>query len=202
MRFRSTQSNKNSVTFKDAVFRCLPEDGGLYVPDKATDIRQFFLYMDENTSFPELVAAVTPSLLEGEFNPVSAARVAESAFSFEPELIRLDKNFSILNLCNGPTGLFKDFGITFLAAVMEELKKESVKLVLSAVRGDSGVSIARAFTGRKGIRVILVYPSGPIRGLDSSAFVTNGGNIIPVSSGNINEIATSTDTHLRICLFM
>jgi len=180
LHFRSTNSGDISVTFKDAVFRCLPEDGGLYVPDKATDIRQFFLYMDENTSFPDLVAAVTPSLLEGELNPVSAARVAESAFNFEPELIRLDDNFSILNLYNGPTGLFKDFGIAFLAAVMEELQKKSVSLVLSAVRGDSGVSIARAFTGRKGIRVVLVYPSGPIRGLDVSAFATNGGNIIPI----------------------
>ena len=61
MRFRSTNSNELSVTFKDAVLRCLPEDGGLYVPDKAMDIRQLFLYMDENTSFPDLVAAVAPS---------------------------------------------------------------------------------------------------------------------------------------------
>ena len=181
MRFRSTNSGGPLATFKDAVLDCLPEDGGLYVPDKAMDIRQLFLYMDEKTSFPDLVAAVAPSLLEGELNPFSASRVAESAFNFEPELIRLDEDFSILNLYKGPTGLFKDFGIAFLAAVIEELQKESGRtLVLAAVRGNSGVSIARAFGGRKGIGVVLVYPSGPIRGLDPAAFAPRGGNIIPI----------------------
>jgi threonine synthase len=145
------------------------------------DIRQFFLYMDSGTAYPELVAAVAPALLQGELNPFSASRVAESAFHFEPELIRLDDRFSILNLYHGPTGTFKDFGIAFLAAVMEELLKNSGQaMILSAARGDSGVSMAQAFSGRKGIISVLVYPSGPIWGLDPSTFAPQGGNIIPI----------------------
>jgi threonine synthase len=145
------------------------------------DIRQFFLYMDSGTTYPELVAAVAPTLLQGELNPFSASRVAESAFHFEPELIRLDDRFSLLNLYNGPTGTFKDFGIAFLAAVMEELLKNSEQaMILSAARGDSGVSMARAFSGRKGIYSVMVYPSGPIWGLDPSTFASRGGNIIPI----------------------
>jgi threonine synthase len=137
--------------------------------------------MDEHISFPDLVAAVAPSLLEGELNPLSASRIAESAYDFEPELIRLDDNYSFLSLYNGPTGLFKDFGIAFLAALMEELQKKSEhRLVLAAARGDTGASMARAFGGRKGMSVVLVYPSGPICGLDPASFVPNGGNIIPV----------------------
>ena len=186
MLFRSTNSTEalvqgSLVTFKDAVLNCLPPDGGLYVPDKAMDIRQLFLYMDKETNFPDLVAAVAPSLLEGELNPFSASSVAESAFNFEPELIRLDDHYSILNLYNGPTGLFKDFGIAFLAAVLEELHKNSThSLVLAAAHGDTGVSMAHAFSGRKGVIAVLVYPSGRIHGLDPAAFVPNGGNIIPV----------------------
>ena len=181
MKFRSTNSSESLVSFRDAVLNCLPSDGGLYVPDKAMDIRQLFLYMNEETGFPELVAAITPSLLESELNPLSASRVAESAFSFEPELIRLDNDFSVLNLYNGPTGLFKDFGIAFLAAVIEEMRKNSGhSLVLAAARGDTGVSMSHAFRGRKGITAVLAYPSGPVRGLDPGSFVSNGGNIIPV----------------------
>jgi threonine synthase len=181
MQFRSTKSSGPLVSFKDAVLRCLPPDGGLYVPDQMMDMRQFFLFMDEEISYPELVATVAPSLLEGELNPLSASRVAESAFNFEPELIRLDEGLSLLNLHKGPTGVFKDFGIAFLAAVLEELLKNSGQsLVLSAARGDTGVSMAHAFKGRKGICSVLVYPSGPIRGLDPAAFVPNGGNIIPI----------------------
>ena len=181
MHFCSTNSKDSIVSFKDAVLRCLPPDGGLYVPDRVMDMRQFFLYMDDNINYSELVATVAPSLLQGELNPFSAARVADSAFNFEPELLRLDDTFSILNLYKGPTGIFKDFGIAFLAAVLEEFYKNSgPAVVLSAARGDTGVSQAAAFNHRKGINLVLVYPSGQIRGLDKSNFVSNGGNIVPI----------------------
>jgi len=199
MQFRSTNTSESSeiraplVSFRDAVLRCLPPDGGLYVPDRAMDIRQLFLYMDEETGFSDLVAAVAPSLLEGGLNPLSASRVAESAFDFEPELIRLDDDYSLLNLCKGPTGIYKDFGIAFLAAMLEELHKDSPPaLVLTAALADTGVSMAHALSGRKGINAVLVYPAKlpteppaePMRGLDPAALsvnsVSNGGNIIPI----------------------
>jgi threonine synthase len=181
MQFRSTISNAPLVSFKDAILHTLPREGGLYVPASVMDMRQFFLYMDEGTSFPELVTTVAPVLLQGELNPFSASRVAESAYDFEPELKILDEGLSLLNLFNGPTGVFKDFGIAFLAAVMEELLKNSGEtMVISATRGDSGVSISHAFRGRKGITSVMLYPSGPIRGLDPESFVPNGGNIIPI----------------------
>ncbi|MDR1287193.1 MAG: threonine synthase [Treponema sp.] len=181
MQFRSTQAHEPLVSFKEAVLRCLPPDGGLYVPAMIPDLRQFFLYMDSETAFPELAGTLAPALLQGELNPFSASRVAESAFRFEPELQRLDGEFSLLNLYNGPTGVFKDFGISFLAAVMEELLKSSGRaMIISAARGDTGVSIARAFAGREGIVCVILYPSGPIRGLDPESFVPRGGNIIPI----------------------
>ncbi|MDR1301097.1 MAG: threonine synthase, partial [Treponema sp.] len=74
MQFKSTQSNKAVVSFKEAILRCLPQEGGLYVPASVMDLRQFFLYMDTNTTYPELVATVAPPLLQGELNPFSASR--------------------------------------------------------------------------------------------------------------------------------
>ncbi|MDR1837990.1 MAG: threonine synthase [Treponema sp.] len=181
MQFRSTRSKYPLVSYKDAVLKCLPDDNGLYVPDQAADFRQFFLHMNEKTSFNELVAAVAPSFFEGCLNPVSASKVAQSAYDFQPELIKLDDSFSLLNLCNGPTGVFKDFGIAFISAILEEiLKKDEQAMILAAACPETGVSMAHAFGGRKGISLVLLYPSGQIRGLDTSAFVQNGGNIIPI----------------------
>jgi threonine synthase len=181
MQFRSTRSYDPLVSFKDAILHCMPPDGGLYVPASVIDMRQFFLHMDSETSYPELVATAAPALLQGELNPFSAARVAESAFNFEPELKRVDDTLSILSLYNGPTGVFKDFGIAFLAAVMEELLKNNRRvMILSSAREDTGVSIARAFYKRQGITSVILYPSGPVRGLDPESFVTNGGNILPI----------------------
>ncbi|MDR0475216.1 MAG: threonine synthase [Treponema sp.] len=199
MKFCSTRYNTagiagaagsfKEVSFMDAALRCLPPEGGLYVPSSVPDLRQFFLHMDEKTSYPELVAALAPALLEGELNPLSASRIAESAFHFEPELITLDDNFSVLALYNGPTGVFKDFGYAFLAAMLEELQKNNGQaMIISAVRTITGASIARTFQGRKGLTAVLLYPSGPIMGLDQSSFVPNGGNIIPVQiRGNYSD---------------
>jgi len=181
MQFRSTQSKLPLVSFKDALLSCLPCDGGLYVPVQSVDLRQFFLHMDEKTNFNELVAAIAPSLLEGELNPVCASKVAGSAYNFTPELIELDEGFFLFNLYNGPTGVYKDFGIAFMSAMLEEFMKDSGKsLILSAARTDTGASIANAFSGRKGVSLVLLYPAGQIRGLDPSSFVQNGGNIIPI----------------------
>jgi threonine synthase len=189
MQFRSTVSNDPQVSFREAVLRCLPSDGGLYVPSQMMDLRQFFLCMDEETSYPELVATIGPALLQGELNPYSAARVAESAFDFEPDIKQLDDNFSVLNLYNGPSGTFKDFGVAFLAAVLEEfLKNDRKAMILSAVRGDSGIILDRAFKGRRGLTSVMLFPSGPIRGLDQNYFVPNGGNIIPIQvKGNLDD---------------
>jgi threonine synthase len=145
------------------------------------DMRQYILYMDTETTFPEMVRALAPALLQGELNPLSADRVAESALDFEPTLTTLDDTFSVLSLYNGPTGVFKDYGIAFLASLMEELlKNERKALILSAARQDTGVSIAHAFAKRKGMTSVILYPSGPVRGLDPESYVTNGGAIVPI----------------------
>ncbi|MDR2742657.1 MAG: threonine synthase [Treponema sp.] len=189
MQFRSTRSHEPLVPFKEAVLRCLPPDGGLYVPASVMDMRQYFLYMDAETDYPELAATVAPGLLQGELNPFSATRVAESAFDFEPELRQLDEKFSLLTLYNGPTGVFKDFGIAFLAAVLEELlKNNGPAMIVSAVRDDTGASIANAFHNRQNITSVMLYPSGPIQGLDPATYVPRGGNIIPIQiEGSFDE---------------
>jgi threonine synthase len=181
MLFKSTQSGAIRVSYKEAILNGLPPEGGLYVLDSVMDMRQFFLYMDSETTFSELVSAISPILLQGELNPLAATMVAESAFDFEPELQQLDENFSLLNLYNGPTGLFKDFGIAYIAALMEEFVSQEKNItVLSAARSDTGVSIAHAFHKRKNIISVILYPSGTIRGLDEKMFMENGGNIIPI----------------------
>jgi threonine synthase len=53
-------------------------------------------------------------------------------------------------------------------------------MILSAARGDSGASLAKAFHGRQGLVSVMLYPSGHIWSLDSSTFITKGGNIIPI----------------------
>jgi threonine synthase len=181
---KEKQSGENiesrTVSFKDAVLGCLPKEGGLFIPESAPDLRPFFLHMGEETSFQELTAAITPILFEEGLNPLSASRVAERAFGFTPELVQLDDTFSVLNLYYGPTGVFKDYGISFLAALLEELLEGEKAMVIAAARGNTGVAIARAFQNRRGIIIVLLYPDEAIYGLDSASYVPQGGNLIPI----------------------
>ncbi len=189
MLFKSTRSSVSRVSFHKAVLHCIPGDGGLYVPATPVDLRQFFLHMDESTDYAELAAAVALPLLEEELNPVSAQRVAESAFSFSPTIKTLTERLSVLDLTTGPTGIFKDFGIAFLAALMEEMLSDGSRAVtLTATTGDTGVSVAQAFARRAGIVSVILYPDGPIRGLDPMDFIDNGGNILPLCvHGNFDD---------------
>ena len=181
MQFRSTLSSEPQIPLIDAVLRCLPSDGGLYVPSQVIDLRQYFLHMDEKTSYKELISTLTPVLLQGALGPEAAARVALGAYDFEPQLQHLDDKLSVLRLYVGPSGTFKDFGVSFLASLLEELIGDQGQgMIISAVRGDSGINLERAFRGRRGLTSVMLYPSGTILGLDPSYYVSQGGNIIPI----------------------
>jgi threonine synthase len=167
----------------------MPLDSGLYVPTSVLDLRQFSLYMEADTSYQDLVATIAPLLLQGELNPFSASRITENTFYFTPELQTLNDHCSLLSLYNGPTGTFKDFGLNFLAAVMEELLKHNGQAtVVSAVRGRTGASVAYAFHQRHNIRSVLLYPDECIYGLDANMLNPNDGSLIPIQvQGNFND---------------
>ncbi|MDR2601301.1 MAG: pyridoxal-phosphate dependent enzyme [Spirochaetaceae bacterium] len=175
------------VSFKDATLKCLPKTGGLYVPASMPDVRHIIYAMDERTFYPDLLAPLTASLLESEMDSAAARRVSDNCASIQPELQVLDERFSILHLCRGPTGSFKDFGITFLSAVLEEIAPKDEHLVVaSSVVGSLGTSLAHAFGMRKNISCVLLYPQGDFYGLSPQMLQRpgGGGNIIPIRLKN------------------
>ncbi|MDR1389970.1 MAG: pyridoxal-phosphate dependent enzyme [Treponema sp.] len=189
---RSQALGDKTVSFKEAVLRCLPDDG-LYVPEALPDLRQLLLHMDENTPFAGLASIVTPLLFEGELSAEASARVTKSAFTFTPVMAEIDENTSVLCLYDGPTGSFKDFGIGFLAALFDELLGQQTEktMVISSMR-ESTAGIVHAFHGNRHVVNVLLCPGvnspGFIRGLDSADFVPNGGNVIPIEvNGTLDD---------------
>jgi threonine synthase len=205
MRFRSTfLAGNDTVSFKEAVLRCLPQEGGLYVPDSVADMRSCFLNASPEIGYQELAAEVAANLFQGDLDGGAAARIAESAFNFEIKLTKRDETFSVLNLYHGTTGVFKDIGASYIAPLLETLTKDREPLlVITAAWGDNGVSIAKAFNGRKNIIPVILYPEGPIRGLDPATFVQNGkGSIIPIQiKCSLNDCYSLRDEVLRDKIF-
>ncbi len=183
MKFISTRvgsaTGKKLVSFRQAVFSALPEDGGLYVPAEQPQLSSRIAGFSAATSFAELAAAVVGELLGDELGPEAARRVCDRAFTFEPTLQPLEERLTLLELFHGPTCAFKDFGASFLASVMEEfLRQESRRaVILVATSGDTGSAVARAFQGKANIEVVILYPSGRVSALQEQQLTTVGGNV-------------------------
>ncbi len=189
MRFFSTRNPDNNVSFKQAVLDPMPKDGGLYVPADSEDLRRWILYADENTSFASLSGSLTSALINKEFSPLICETIATRAFTFEPLVKKLDGNLYILELYHGPTGTFKDFGVSYLTNALETiLQYDGEKsILLDATTGELGACMARALRGKKLLKSVLLYPKGKIRGLEASDLVWNGGNIYPVEVDGSEE---------------
>ncbi len=191
MELISTRNSKKIVSFRNAVLDCMPEDGGLYVPAKEEDLRPWIMYMDETTKFSSIAGTLTSALLKEEFSPVVSERIAAKAFSsYSPELRQLDDHLFSLELFHGPTGCHKDFGFLWLASALEHIltMEDRNAVVMAATAGVTGRSMAAAFSGKKRLKMILVYAKGTLKGLDPSMLAWNGGNIWPLEvDGNLQD---------------
>jgi threonine synthase len=167
------------------VLNCLPADGGLYIPEQTPDLRGVFGGLDESTSYAELCSGLAWGLLEGELSREQAARFGERTFPFSPSLVRVDEHLSILKLFTGPSGSIKDFGLAFLAGLLDELNYarpgDSLPvLTLCAAHPDTTAAITRAFHNQKDNACVIIFPRGNIYGVAENELLSNGGNIIPI----------------------
>ena len=117
MQFYSTRNPAIKVSFAQAVLDCMAADGGLYVPAYEENLRPWILYMNSKTSFASLAGALTSALIKEEFSPIISEAIATRAFPFSPQIRRLDDSLYVLELFHGPTGCYKDFGVSYLAVL-------------------------------------------------------------------------------------
>ncbi len=179
MRFLSTRDKNNRVSFKEAIFRGLAPDGGLYMPEIIPDLKDLIDSFTPETPFNTIATEITHAFLSEDFDKNAAERVCSRAFDFVPEIVEIDRNISILELYHGPSCAFKDFGASFLASAMEEFLKTDSReaTILTATSGDTGSAVARAFYEKENINVIILYPSGRVSPLQEKQLTTLGKNI-------------------------
>jgi threonine synthase len=94
----------------------------------------------------------------------------------------LEKDVFLLDLNQGPTNAFKDFGANTLAALMNGFLKTSDehKTILAATSGDTGAAVANAFkdySNNPNIDVVILYPKGQVSKDQRLLMTTIGGNV-------------------------
>lgn len=179
MKLYSTKNPTKFVSLKEAVFKGLPEDNGLYMPENIPHLSADFIKNLKDHSFQSIAFEVAKTLI-GESIPENDLKsIVESAIDFPAPVVRLDDDTHILELFHGPSLAFKDFGARFMAQLMSYFNQGDNKelVILVATSGDTGGAVAAGFYKTLGIKVVILYPSGKVSMLQEKQLTTLGENV-------------------------
>ena len=180
MELYSTKNPQLRVSLKEAVFKGLPEDNGLYMPVEVPTLPPSFIANLEKYSFQEIAFTITQSLFQGAMPDQDIRELIENAITFPAPVVSLkDGKQYILELFHGPSLAFKDFGARFMAQLMSYFNQgeDQELVILVATSGDTGGAVASGFYRTAGIKVIILYPSGKVSDLQEKQLTTLGENV-------------------------
>jgi threonine synthase len=178
MIFHSVKKKSPPVSFREALFRGIAPDGGLYVPESIPPLPQSLLDQTPGHSLVSTGEQVLSRYIE-DIPPDQLGSILRRALDFPIPLVRLQDGIYLLELFHGPTLAFKDVGARFMAnASSYFLSVEKKELtVLVATSGDTGSAVAHGFHNVPHVLVYILYPSGQISRLQEQQMTTLGGNI-------------------------
>lgn len=182
MKLYSTNDKSNVVSLKEAIFKSLPKDRGLYMPMHIPTLSESFFDQLKNLSFQDIGFEVTRALFDGYIPENDLKELINNSLTFPAPVVKLNEQLFILELFHGPSLAFKDFGARFMAQVMSYLNKDEDRelTILVATSGDTGGAVAAGFYEVEGIEVIILYPSGGVSTLQEKQLTTLGKNITAI----------------------
>jgi threonine synthase len=179
MKLYSTKDSTTFVSLKEAIFKGLPADNGLYMPDFIPQLEADFIRNLKNHSFQSIAFIVVQTLLRGVIPDKDLKKLIEKSIDFPAPVVKLDETTHVLELFHGPSLAFKDFGARFMAQLMSYFNKRNKRelVILVATSGDTGGAVAAGFYKTLGIKVVILYPSGKVSMLQEKQLTTLGENI-------------------------
>ncbi len=164
MQFYSTNKQSRSVSFKQAIFQGLADDGGLFMPRSIPKLPLSFLRKIHTLTFYDIAFTVAREFLHDDIPYAALKQIIADAFTFDIPLVKLTENIFTLELFHGPTLAFKDFGSRFMAQILSYYMKQHAKTltILVATSGDTGAAVASGFFAMPQVRVVLLYPQGKV----------------------------------------
>ena len=179
MRYYSTNNKEFKVSLKEAVFKGLAKDKGLFMPENIPVMSSRFFFEMGKKKFNEIASEVATALFGEDIPNKELKKLSFEAINFETPLIHLHDNIYALELFHGPTLAFKDVGARYMARMLYYFAHDYQKEihVLVATSGDTGSAVANGFLGVNGIKVYVLYPKGLVSHLQEKQFTTLGQNI-------------------------
>ena len=179
MNYYSLNNKLHKVTFQQAVIEGLAPDKGLYFPEKMNQLSADFFENIENLSNEEIAYETIKQFVEEEIPETNLKQIIKETLCFDFPLIEVEKNIFSLELFHGPTMAFKDVGARFMSRCLAYFNRNlnQKNTVLVATSGDTGGAVASGFIGVKGVRVVILYPSGKVSDIQERQLTTLGQNI-------------------------
>lgn len=179
MNYFSLNNNAPIATFETAVRKGLAPDKGLYFPEHIEPLEASFLDSIENYSDAEIAFQSIKQFICPEIPEYDLKQIISETLSFDFPVVEIEEGISTLELFHGPTMAFKDVGARFMARCLGYFNKDNngEVTVLVATSGDTGGAVASGFLGVKGVRVVILYPSGKVSHVQEKQLTTLGQNI-------------------------
>ena len=179
MNYFSLNNNAPIATFETAVRKGLAPDKGLYFPEHIEPLEALFLDSIENYSDAEIAFQSIKQFICPEIPEYDLKQIISETLSFDFPVLEIEEGISTLELFHGPTMAFKDVGARFMARCLGYFNKDNNEevTVLVATSGDTGGAVASGFLGVKGVRVVILYPSGKVSHVQEKQLTTLGQNI-------------------------
>jgi len=186
MKFYSTNNKSLRVSLQEAVLKGLADDGGLFMPERIPQLpADLFTSLASasagalESQSAELAFAVAEAFLGEDISAAKLQRIVSETIDFPIPLVKVKEGVYSLELFHGPTLAFKDVGARFMARMLTHFreKEEQDITVLVATSGDTGSAVANGFLGVKGMKVVILYPSGKVSEIQEKQLTTLGQNI-------------------------
>ena len=179
MRYYSTQNPTEKISLKNALFKGLAPDKGLYMPEYIPLFNDKFIASLAERPFQEISYHIASLFLSDDIDEHNLRKIVETSINFDAPLVRLNENTHILELWHGPTLAFKDFGARFMAQLMGYFLEDTSEPlhILVATSGDTGSAISNSFLGAEGIKVSVLFPKDRVSKIQEQQFTTLGENI-------------------------
>lgn len=179
MKYYSLNKQAPDSSFENAVRKGLAPDRGLYFPEHITSLNEDFFEQLDDLSNSEIAFKAIQQFIGEEIPSNNLRQIIEDTLNFDFPIVDIEEGISTLELFHGPTMAFKDVGARFMARCLGYFNRnnDAEVTVLVATSGDTGGAVASGFLGVKGVRVVILYPSGKVSDVQEKQLTTLEQNI-------------------------
>ena len=107
MKYYSTNKSVPTVSFQEVIFKGLPDDNGLYMPETIDKLPKEFFDRIPEMPLHEIAFQVASRFIEDEIPEMALRKIVEDTLNFDIPLVEVEDNIYSLELYHGPTCAFK-----------------------------------------------------------------------------------------------